>query len=230
MKETGIQPLLELLKTYLQDKHLLLLLDNFEQVVTAAPLVAELLDACPEVKVLVTSREVLHLRAERQFSVLPLSLPDLKHLPDAETLPKYTAVALFVQRAQAVKPDFQLTKGNARVIAEICVRLDGLPLAIELAAARIKLFPPQALLKRLEHRMQVLTGGAQDVPTRQQTLRNTIQWSYDLLRGGRSGIQCCQRWSGRRVGQGHLAHRQKPGATNRAGGGGTMAADAGDYP
>ncbi len=181
MKETGIQPLLELLKTYLQDKHLLLLLDNFEQVVTAAPLVAELLDACPEVKVLVTSREVLHLRAERQFSVLPLSLPDLKHLPDAETLPKYTAVALFVQRAQAVKPDFQLTKGNARVIAEICVRLDGLPLAIELAAARIKLFPPQALLKRLEHRMQVLTGGAQDVPTRQQTLRNTIQWSYDLL-------------------------------------------------
>jgi len=181
LKETGIQPLLELLKTYLQDKHLLLLLDNFEQVVTAAPLVAELLDACPEVKVLVTSREVLHLRAERQFSVLPLSLPDLKHLPDAETLPKYTAVALFVQRAQAVKPDFQLTKGNARVIAEICVRLDGLPLAIELAAARIKLFPPQALLKRLEHRMQVLTGGAQDVPTRQQTLRNTIQWSYDLL-------------------------------------------------
>jgi predicted ATPase/DNA-binding CsgD family transcriptional regulator len=181
LKEAGTRPLLELLKTYLQEKHLLLL-DNFEQVVTAAPLVAELLDACAELKVVVTSREVLHLRAEHQFPVLPLSLPDLKHLPDAETLPKYTAVALFVQRAQAVKPDFQLTKADAHVIAEICVRLDGLPLAIELAAARIKLFPPQALLKRLEYRMQVLTGGAQDVPVRQQTLRNTIQWSYDLLK------------------------------------------------
>ena len=175
------RPQLEHLKSCLQEQQLLLLLDNFEQLLSAAPLVAELLSACPDLKILVTSREVLHLRAEHQFPVPPLALPDLKHLPDSETLPQYAAVDLFLQRAQAARPDFQLTRTNARTIAELCVRLDGLPLAIELAAARIKLLSPQALLAKLDRRLQVLTGGACDLPERQQTLRSTIQWSYDLL-------------------------------------------------
>jgi predicted ATPase/DNA-binding CsgD family transcriptional regulator len=175
------RPQLEHLKSCLQEQQLLLLLDNFEQLLPAAPLVAELLSACPDLKMLVTSREVLHLRAEHQFPVPHLALPDLKHLPDSETLPQYAAVDLFLQRAQAARPDFQLTRTNARTIAELCVRLDGLPLAIELAAARIKPLSPQALLAKLDRRLQVLTGGACDLPERQQTLRSTIQWSYDLL-------------------------------------------------
>jgi predicted ATPase/DNA-binding CsgD family transcriptional regulator len=172
---------LDLLKAYLQDKQLLLVLDNFEQVVPAAPLLTELLEACLELKLLVTSREVLHLRAEHQFAVSPLALPDLKQLLNSQSLPQYAAVELFLQRAQAVKPDFQITPANARAIGEICTRLDGLPLALELAAARIKLLPPQALLARLEHRLTILTSGVQDIPVRQQTLRNTIAWSYHLL-------------------------------------------------
>src|SRR5207302_3976959 len=120
--------------------------------------VVDLLAACPRLKVLVTSREVLHVRGEREFAVPPLELPNTKHLPDLAALSHNTAVALFVQRAQAVRPDFQLTNANARAIAEICVRLDGLPLALELAAARVKLLPPQALLSRLDQRLAVLTG------------------------------------------------------------------------
>jgi predicted ATPase len=181
LKESGAQPLLDLLKVYLKDKHLLLVLDNFEQVLEAAPHLTDLLAFCPDLKLLVTSRATLHVQGEHEFPVPPLALPDLERLPEAEALRQYASVALFLQRAQAVKPAFQVTSVNARPIAEICVRLDGLPLAIELAAARIKLFPPQALLKRLEHRLQVLTSGAQDAPTRQQTLRNTIAWSYHLL-------------------------------------------------
>ncbi len=181
VKETGERPLYDLLKTYLQDKHLLLLLDNFEQVVLAAPQISELIAACPYLKVLVTSRAVLHIRGEHEFPVPPLALPDLGHLPDSETLSQYAAAALFLERARASKPDFQLNPANNRTIAEICVRLDGLPLAIELAAVRIKLLPPQALLTRLEHRLQVLTVGTRDVPARQQTLRGMLAWSYDLL-------------------------------------------------
>jgi predicted ATPase/class 3 adenylate cyclase/DNA-binding CsgD family transcriptional regulator len=181
IREASGQPLLERLKEQLQQKQLLLLLDNFEQVVRAAVQVAELLAACQGLKVLVTSRAVLHVRAEHEFAVPPLTLPDLTHLPDLATLPHYTAVALFLARAQATKPDFQITLANARAIAEICVRLDGLPLAIELAAARIKLLPPQVLLKRLSPRLVILTGAPRDVPARQQTLRNTITWSYHLL-------------------------------------------------
>jgi predicted ATPase len=181
LKESGAQPLLDLLKAFLQDKHLLLVLDNFEQVLMAAPQLAELLKVCSHLKLLVTSRVALHLYGEHEFLVSPLALPDLEQLPEPEALVQYAAVTLFLQRAQAVKPAFQLTAINARAIAEICVRLDGLPLAIELAAARIKLFSPQALLKRLEHRFQVLTSGAQDAPVRQQTLRNAIEWSYNLL-------------------------------------------------
>ena len=179
--EAGDRPLMEHLKTYLRGKHLLLLLDNFEQVVQASPLLVELLEACPGLKVLVTSRAVLHVSGEHEFPVPLLALPDLKQLPESEFLSQYAAVALFLQRAQASKPDFQVTQANTRAITEMCVRLDGLPLAIELAAARIKLLPPQALLKRLKHRLSVLTGGACNLPKRQQTLRNTIQWSYDLL-------------------------------------------------
>jgi predicted ATPase/DNA-binding CsgD family transcriptional regulator/tRNA A-37 threonylcarbamoyl transferase component Bud32 len=172
---------LDLLKASLQGKRLLLLLDNFEQVTMAAPELSELLAACPHLKILVTSRAVLHIRGEHEFEVPPLSLPDLAHLPESEAISQYAAVVLFMQRATAVKHDFQMTIGNARSIAEICVYLDGLPLAIELAAARIKLLSPQTLLTRLIHRLQVLTSGAQDAPVRQQTLRNTIKWSYDLL-------------------------------------------------
>jgi predicted ATPase/DNA-binding CsgD family transcriptional regulator len=171
----------EQLKAFLRDKHQLLLLDNFEQVNTAAPLLVELLQACPELKLLLTSRLRLRISGEYVFPVYPLAVPDLKHLSEDETLLEYAAVALFVQRAQAIKPDFQLTAGNARTLAEICLHLDGLPLALELAAARIKLLPPQTLLARLSHRLQVLTGGVQDAPVRQQTLRSTLAWSYDLL-------------------------------------------------
>src|SRR5205823_12311536 len=137
--------------------------------------------ASPHIKMLVTSRAALHVQGECEFPVPPLALPNLKQLPDRENLSQYAAVALFLQRAQANRPDFQVTTANARVIAEICTRLDGLPLALELAAARIKLLTPQALLTRLDHRLQVLTGGGRDVPSRQQTLRNTIAWSYTLL-------------------------------------------------
>jgi len=181
LEERGARPLLDLLKAFLKDKHLLLVLDNFEQILPAAPHLTDLLTSCPELKMLVTSRAVLHVQGEHEFSVPPLALPDLKQLPPIDALSHYAAVALFLQRARAVKPTFQVTPANARPIAEICARLDGLPLAIELAAARIKLLPPQALLARLEYRLQVLTGGTQDAPTRQQTLRNTIDWSYHLL-------------------------------------------------
>ena len=160
---------------------MLLLLDNFEQVLTAAAKVAELCASGPQLKVLVTSRAALHVRWEHEFPVTPLAVPDPKHLLDTEELAQYPAVAFFLQSAQAIKPDFQLTEMNAPVVAEICMRLDGLPLAIELAASRVKILPPNALLTRLGHRLQVLTSGAQDAPTRQQTLRNTLKWSYDLL-------------------------------------------------
>ena len=159
----------------------MLLLDNFEQVVDAAVDVAEILAACPNLKVLVTSRMSLHIRGEQEFPVPPLSMPDLKRLPDLVELPQYEAVALFVSRAQATKPTFQLTASNAPAIAEICVRLDGLPLAIELAATRIKLFSPQALLAQLGQRLNILTRGTLDAPARQRTLRDTIAWSYHLL-------------------------------------------------
>jgi predicted ATPase/class 3 adenylate cyclase/DNA-binding CsgD family transcriptional regulator len=181
LKETGGQPFLDLLKACLREKQLLLLLDNFEQVVSAAVQVAELLNSCPKLKVLVTSRMVLHLRGEQEFTVSPLAVPDPHHLPDLVILSQYEAVALFILRVQSLKPDFQINNANAPTIAEICARLDGLPLAIELAAARSKVLPPQALLARLGQRLTLLTGGARDAPARQQTLRDTIKWSYDLL-------------------------------------------------
>src|SRR5262249_8788584 len=177
------QPL-ERLKTSLHEKQVLLLLDNFEQVVAAAPPLVELLTTCTQIKALVTSRAVLRVNGEYECPVSPLALPSPKEPPDARAVAQSPAVALFVQRAMARLPDFSLTDVNAAVIAGICARLDGLPLAIELAAARIKLLPREALLARLEHRLAVLTGGARGLPARQQTLRSTIKWSYDLLPAG----------------------------------------------
>ncbi|GCE23982.1 LuxR C-terminal-related transcriptional regulator [Dictyobacter kobayashii] len=179
--EAATEPLIERLKAFLGAKHMLLVLDNFEQIITAAPLLSELLAACPQLKMLVTSREILHVRGEYELDIPPLALPDIQQLPDSEALSHYPAIELFIQRASAVKADFTLTDSNAATIAEICLRLDGLPLAIELAAARIKHLSPSMLLNRLEHRLQVLTSGARDLPPRQQTLRATLAWSYDLL-------------------------------------------------
>ncbi|HLX59157.1 MAG TPA: protein kinase [Ktedonobacteraceae bacterium] len=191
IQEVAGQPLPERLDEHLQQKQVLLLLDNFEQVVSGAVQVADLLATCQQIKVLVTSRAVLHVRAEHEFAVLPLALPDPAHLPDLAALPHCAAVALFLERARATQSDFQLTAANAHAIAEVCVQLDGLPLAIELAAARIKLLPPQALLSRLSARLAVLTGGARDVPARQQTLRSTIVWSYQLLDAAEQRLLCC---------------------------------------
>jgi predicted ATPase len=181
VREVAGRSQLEHLKAALRARHLLLLLDNFEHVVSAAMQVADLLGACPRLNVLVTSREALHVRAEREFAVPPLSLPDPNHLPELAELAQSEAVALFLERAKATQSDFQLDPTNARAIAGICACLDGLPLAIELAAARIKLLSPQALLARLGQRLTLLTSGARDVPARHQTLRHTIAWSYDLL-------------------------------------------------
>ncbi len=180
VKESEL-PIADRLRAYLKDKQLLLVLDNFEQVVAGAGLVGDLLKAAQKVKGLVSSRIPLRLYGEREYAVPPLGLPNLKQLPTVAALEQFPAVALFVQRAQAVKADFNLTKENAASVAEICVRLDGLPLAIELAAARTKLLPPQAMLARLSNRLKLLTGGARDLTARQQTLRGAIDWSYDLL-------------------------------------------------
>src|SRR6266849_2203737 len=178
--QSGHSPL-TVLNAALKDKQMLLLLDNFEQVIPAALLVAELLAACPRLTILVTSQVVLRLQAEREFALPPLAVPNPKQLPDLITLSQYEAVALFIQRAQAVKPDFVVTNANAPAVAGICARLDGLPLAIELAAARAKFFALPALLARLEQGLAVLSGGARDLPARQQTLRGAIAWSYNLL-------------------------------------------------
>ncbi len=181
INEASHLPLLSLLEAALKGKQLLLLLDNFEQVASAAVILADLLAACPRLKVMVTSRMRLQVRAEHEFVVPPLSVPTLKHLPDVKALSHYEAVSLFIERAQATKPDFSVTNANAPAVAAICAHLDGLPLAIELAAARVKHFSPQTLLARLEQGLSVLTGGARDLPARQQTLRGAIAWSYDLL-------------------------------------------------
>jgi predicted ATPase len=168
-------------QSYLRARRLLLVLDNFEQVVGAAPLLAELLGAAPGVVVLVTSRVVLRLSGEHQFPVPPLPVPPAGSSPDPEQLQRYASVALFIERAQAADPGFELTGGNAEAVAEICRRLDGLPLAIELAAARVRLLPPAAMLPRLGQQLSLLTGGARDLPERQRTLRSTLDWSYGLL-------------------------------------------------
>jgi len=179
--ELGGQSLAETLAEYVRGRRLLLLLDNFEQLLGGVASLGALLGTAPNVKLLVTSRAPLHLTAEHEFPVPPLDLPDVEHLPDAAALTQYEAVALFVERARAIRPDFAVTNENAPAVAEICVRLDGLPLAIELAAAQVRALSPQALLRHLEQRLKVLKGGARDAPARQRTLRATIDWSYALL-------------------------------------------------
>ena len=183
VSETGNQSPQESLKEYVSglSQPMLLLLDNFEHLVSAAPVIAQLLTIGPKLKAVVTSQAPLHVYGEHEFPVPPLALPDLKSIPPLEALSRLPAVALFVERARAVKHEFVLTKENAPAVAAICARLDGLPLAIELAAARIKLLSPSAMLARLESRLNLLTGGALDLPTRQQTLRSTVDWSYGLL-------------------------------------------------
>ncbi|MBA2393125.1 MAG: tetratricopeptide repeat protein [Ktedonobacteraceae bacterium] len=175
------QPLMRQLQAALQKRHLLLVLDNFEQILAAGPLMVDLLVAAPHVKMLVTSREMLHLYGEHEFIVKPLALPDHSNAPTLETIAQSASVALFVERARAVRPAFDLTHENMHAIGEICIRLGGLPLAIELAAARVKLLTPKEILARLTHRLKLLTGGAQNLPARQRTLRDTLDWSYDLL-------------------------------------------------
>ncbi|HEV8682538.1 MAG TPA: tetratricopeptide repeat protein [Actinomycetota bacterium] len=175
------RPIMDTLTEHLRDKEMLVILDNFEQITEAAPVVADLLQAAPRVKALVTSRAVLHVTGEQEYPVPPLQLPDVEHLPPLDVLSQYEAVALFIQRAKAVHPGFAVTDQNAPAVAEICARLDGLPLAIELAAARVRVLSPDAILGRLQHRLALLTGGARDLPRRQQTLRDAIGWSYDLL-------------------------------------------------
>jgi predicted ATPase/serine/threonine protein kinase len=183
--ETGNQSLQETLKEYVSglSQPMLLLLDNFEHLVSAAPFVAQLLTTGVKLKAVITSQAPLHVYGEHEFPVPPLALADPKSIPPLEVLSRLPAVALFVSRAQAVKHDFVLTKENAPAVAAICARLDGLPLAIELAAARIKLLSPSAMLARLESCLSLLTGGARDLPSRQQTLRSTVDWSHGLLNG-----------------------------------------------
>src|SRR5258708_7952192 len=173
VREQANQAMLKNLQDYLWEKQLLLVLDNFEQIVTAAPVLVQLL---------VTSRTLLHLSGEYEFVVPPLTLPDLRNPPPLDQMTEYGAIHLFLDRAQAANSDFALTRENAPAIAAICQQVDGLPLAIELAAGRSKFFSLQALLSGLRNRLKLLVGGAQDLPLRQQRLRGTIAWSYDLLK------------------------------------------------
>jgi predicted ATPase len=183
VREAGNQSTQESMKDYLGglDQPMLLVLDNFEHLVSAAPVISDLLSVGPQLKIVVTSQSPLHVYGEHEFPVPPLALPDPKSLGPLHVLSRLPAIALFVERARAVKHDFTLTNENATAVAAVCARLDGLPLAIELAAARIKLLSPSAMLARLESCLNLLTGGARDLPTRQQTLRGTVDWSYGLL-------------------------------------------------
>ncbi len=182
LAEAGDRTPLDRVLTHLGERQTLLLLDGFEQLLGAAPLIADLLSACPQLKLLVTSRAALAVAGEHEFRVPPLALPPAaEDQPDPQALLGFPAASLFLQRAEAVEREFHVTPQRARAVAEICRRLDGLPLAIELAAARVRLLPPEAMVARLDHRLELLTGGRRDVPRRQQTMRATVVWSYDLL-------------------------------------------------
>lgn len=179
--EQGERAISDTLRDHLRPLERLLVLDNFEQILEAAPVVADLLAAAPRLQIVVTSRAPLHISGEQEYPVPPMAVPDPENLPPKEWLAHYDAVALFVQRGAAVKPNFSLDEKNAPAIADICMKLDGLPLAIELAAARVKILSPNEILERLESSLTFLTGGARDLPQRQQTLRDAIDWSYQLL-------------------------------------------------
>jgi predicted ATPase/class 3 adenylate cyclase/Tfp pilus assembly protein PilF len=174
-------PLIEVLKDYLRGKEILLVLDNFEQLVDAAPFVKTLLTTAPKLKALISSRTILRIAGEREYAVPLLAFPDPKHLPPLEQLTQYEAVRLFIERARTVKSDFSVSNESAPAIAEVCYRLDGLPLAIELAAARVRLLPPQKMLAQLTNKLKFLISSARDLPARQQTLRGAIDWSFELL-------------------------------------------------
>ncbi|HEY3211378.1 MAG TPA: adenylate/guanylate cyclase domain-containing protein [Actinomycetota bacterium] len=181
VQEVAGRPILEVVKDHLRDKELLLVVDNFEQVAEAGPVLEELLTTAPSLKVVVTSRVVLSLRGEQEYLVPPLEPPDPKRLPDLPTLRQVEAVLLFTQRALAANPGFRVTEQNAPAVAEITARLDGLPLAIELAATRTKVLTPEQILPRLQQRLSILTSGVRTLPQRQRTLRDAIAWSHDLL-------------------------------------------------
>src|SRR6266852_1441895 len=178
---TRDQPPFEWLLTFLESRHVLLVLDNFEQLVEAAGQLSQLLTTCPQLKILVTSRARLRLRWERVIPVPPLEVPDLRRLPEPDALARVASVTLFVERARAIESGFALTDANARAVAELCVRLDGLPLALELAAARVDVLTPQGILARLDRPLELLTADAGDVPLRHLTMRHAVGWSYDLL-------------------------------------------------
>ncbi|RIK26781.1 MAG: protein kinase, partial [Chloroflexi bacterium] len=189
VRESTARPLLESVKLHLRSKQLLLVLDNFEYIISAAPAVTELLAACPQLKIVVTSREGLRVRGEHEYVVPVLELPAPQTQAPLGQLSQYEAVQLFIERAQAVKPDFVVDNASAPAVAEICIRLDGLPLAIELAAARIKFFSPQALSRKLSlSSLEILHGGPRDAPDRHRTLRRAIAWSYDLLSTGEQAV------------------------------------------
>lgn len=177
----GGRPLLENIKDFLMDKQLLLVLDNFEQLLLAAPRLSEILNAAPDVKILTSSRIGLNLQGEHIYEVPPLKVPDHEDEPEIDNLLENDAIRLFIDRAVTVQSTFKLTPENAPAVMAICRRLDGLPLAIELAAARTKLLSPQEILQRIDQKLKLLTGGARDLPARHQTIRNTLDWSYDLL-------------------------------------------------
>jgi predicted ATPase/serine/threonine protein kinase len=181
VKETSGKTILENLQDFLRDKQMLLVLDNFEQLTDAAPQIADLLDAAERLKILITSRVVLRLSREREFVVPPLAAPSEISQISLADLGQFEAVRLFVERARQAKPNFVLTEENSQSVAQICVRLDGLPLAIELAAARVKILSPGQILTKLENSLRLLTGGSRDLPARQQTMRAAIEWSYQIL-------------------------------------------------
>ena len=184
VSQTTAAPLADALEEFVRGRTMLLLLDNFEHVVDAASLLQQLVLAAPRVQLLVTSRAALRVSAEHEYVVPPLSLPDLGRPAELAALARNESVGLFLDRAGAARADFELTLENAPAVAEVCVRLDGLPLAIELAAARVRLLTPEAMLARLGQRLPLLTGGARDLPSRQRTLRGAIDWSYELLDDG----------------------------------------------
>jgi predicted ATPase len=181
LSEHSQRPIVDLLKEHLAVRHVLLILDNFEHLLAGAQVIPDLLAAAPRLKVLVTSRSTLHLYGEQEYAVPPLASPHSRAPADLDRMSQYEAVALFIDRAHAVKPAFRMTNENAAAVAEICHRLDGLPLAIELTASRLRLLEPGEMLARLEQRLPLLTTGARDLPERQRTLRGAIEWSHGLL-------------------------------------------------
>ena len=181
LSDQAERPIVDLLRTHLERREVLLVLDNFEHLLPASTFVADLLGVAPRLKVLVTSRSILGLYGEQAFAVAPLDLPSAGAVPDPDGLSRYEAVRLFVERAAAASPSFSVTRDNVRAIADICIRVDGLPLAIELAASRVRILEPREILARLEERLTLLTSAASNLPVRQRTLRGAIEWSYELL-------------------------------------------------